>query len=201
MPKGGVEGHVYELSSKECDRFEKFTSHYAGRVDSLTKQNKRYLRLALERFEFAATRNRDYLALTDLVIGLEGLLVEKGSDLNYKLALRTALLTGRSDEERLETFLNMKKAYGFRSDYVHGEDVKPEKIGTLHEDVRRYFANAVVRFIDLPQEQPQSIAENERSRRYLDELALRHETSLSVDYPDWWKPEGDTPAQHDPPES
>lgn len=178
----------YELSTEECNRFEAFASYFADRISAFTEQNKRYLRRALERFEVAATRDRDYLALTDLVIGLEGLLVEKGSDLTYKLALRTAILTGRTDKERLNIFSNMKKAYGFRSSYVHGDDVKVEKIGSLYEDVRRYFTNAVVRFLDLPQDLPAEVGATDRTRRYLDELVLRHGEDLQVDYPEWWNP-------------
>jgi hypothetical protein len=63
----------------------------------------------------------------------------------------------RSDKERFRVFTDVKKAYGFRSSYVHGEDVKFEKLGTLYEEVRRCFANAIVRFQDLPQDLPKGI--------------------------------------------
>ncbi len=176
----------YILTAEECDRFERFVSYFAARVASLTKANKRYLRRGLERFENAVIRNREHLALTDLVIALEGLLVEKGSDLTYKLALRTALLTGTSGEERLKVFNDMKKAYSFRSAYVHGDDVKFGQIGALPGEIRRYFANAVIRFLDLPQDQPADVGEDQRSRSYLDRLALGHDGELRIAYPDWW---------------
>jgi hypothetical protein len=36
----------------------------------------------------------------------------------------------------------MKKPYDVRSDYVYGGDVKPKKVGSLPEDVRRYRSAA-----------------------------------------------------------
>jgi hypothetical protein len=47
-----------------------------------------------------------------------------------------------SDEERLKIFSDMKKPHYVRSDYVHGGDAKPKKVGSLPEDVRRYRSAA-----------------------------------------------------------
>jgi hypothetical protein len=182
-------GGPYELSEDECDRLEAFASYFEGRRGGLTAANVRYLGRALELFGTAIDRRRPEQRLADLVIALEGLLVERGDNLKYKLAVRTALLIGRTDEERLRVFGDMKRAYDLRSAYVHGEEVREDRIGTLPDDVRRYFTNAVVRFLDLPQHSPEGVGEKDRSRRYLDEQALRREVRApGASYPGWWRP-------------
>lgn len=84
------------------------------------------IRLALGRFNQALRRPPFGDRALDLAIAIESLLVDKGSEINYKIALRAALLLGGNLEARLKTRDIVKALYGLRSDLVHN-GLLPEK--------------------------------------------------------------------------
>jgi hypothetical protein len=64
-----------------------------------------------------------------LFIVLESLLNLKEPELAHKLSSRTAWLINPTNfRKRIEVFNGMKKAYGFRSNIVHGEVIKQKEI-------------------------------------------------------------------------
>lgn len=66
--------------------------------------------------------------IIDGVIALEALLLPNiKTELNFRLSLRTSLLIGETENERVAIFNTIKKAYEHRSNLIHGES-KPIKL-------------------------------------------------------------------------
>jgi hypothetical protein len=82
--------------------------------------------------------------LLQYVFALEALLNTGGEAIGEKIAVRTALLTGRSDEERLQTRRVLKASYSSRSKLAHGTASEGEiDLPRLRDVCRRAIAVSV----------------------------------------------------------
>jgi hypothetical protein len=86
------------------------------------------LELALHKYCSESTSNGD---VVDLTTCLEALLVQEDDGLNFRLALRCANLNGYTAAERKDIYGEIRKFYGVRSKFVHGEKLDPKHINTL----------------------------------------------------------------------
>ncbi|MFG1995330.1 hypothetical protein ACGFJ7_35680 [Actinoplanes sp. NPDC048988] len=76
------------------------------------------------------------------VAALEHLMTGAGeghSDLGRKVAQRTAVLIGRSDEDRLQIRQAIADAYGIRSSVAHGDDPDERHLPTLPRQLHAYL--------------------------------------------------------------
>jgi hypothetical protein len=79
------------------------------------------LGFAIQRFNLCDERTRDDDRVVDAWIALESLLSRKGeTEISYRVALRLAILLGRSDAERTAVRKSAKESYNLRSEIVHG---------------------------------------------------------------------------------
>ena len=121
----------YELNANSVPKIQ-------GIYDDLIKLPTGYLELALRRFsrsyqyyihsEYAGLSELDD-CLVDLVIALESITSRGGDSIRQSMALRTALLVGKSLETRKKVEEVVKTFYDQRSQILHGtgEDKIPEK--------------------------------------------------------------------------
>lgn len=145
----------YELNKNNVPRIQRI-------YDDLTLIPSGYLELALRRFsrsygyythnEYAGISELDD-CLVDLVIALESITSKGGDSIQQSMALRTALLIGKSFDERRRVEHLVKKFYGHRSQILHGterdkiSDKKQEERFLMLEDLRdltRRVINATV---------------------------------------------------------
>ncbi|MFC1993533.1 hypothetical protein ACFLV3_07020 [Chloroflexota bacterium] len=145
----------YELNKNNASRIQRI-------YDDLTLIPSGYLELALRRFsrsyeyythnEYAGISELDD-CLVDLVIALESIASKGGDSIQQSMALRTALLIGKSFGERKRIEHLVKKFYGHRSQILHGterdkiSEKKQEERFLMLEDIRdltRRVINATV---------------------------------------------------------
>jgi hypothetical protein len=132
------------------------------------------LEIALRRYldsirETSPTEQR----LTLAVMGLEALFLEERQELSFRLRVRSATALGNLNEDPLAVYEQVSKAYGFRSNYVHGSIVATDDIPLAQEvltDVWRYLRKAIVFYIAT------GIGVGEKSK-----FLLRLDRSLIVD--------------------
>ena len=62
---------------------------------------------------------------------LEALFATSTSELAHQLSERCAFFVRETPSERIRTYRDMKKAYGYRSRIVHGDVVKPSDVETM----------------------------------------------------------------------
>lgn len=127
---------IYELNKDNVPRIQKI-------YDDLTTIPVGYLELALRRFsrsygyythnEYAGISELDD-CLVDLVIALESITSRGGDSIQQSIALRTALLIGRSYDERKKLESLVKKFYNHRSQILHG--IEKDKISEKKHEER-----------------------------------------------------------------
>lgn len=94
-------------------------------------ENEKRARLlnAVRRFNLTQERADLTDRLVDCVVGLEALyLADRGSELRYRLSLRTAVHLGKTPEERWRIFYLVQAAYDERSSEIHGDRAETEQI-------------------------------------------------------------------------
>ncbi len=132
ITKGGTRRYPmaegYSLSDEEVNGFEEFFAQYK-RAANRTQPG---VAMAVRRLNFVYERQRVEDKLVDYCIAFETLLLQEKAELEHRLALRVARLLGRSPDEHEQIYLQVRAAYGTRSDIVHGEQLKPDvKVGTV----------------------------------------------------------------------
>jgi hypothetical protein len=126
-----AEPMIYELDRSSVSKIRKI-------YNDLTMLPTGYLELALRRFSrsYGYYTHSEYVGiselddcLVDLVIALESITSRGGDSIRQSMALRTALLVGKSLETRKKVEELVKKFYDQRSQILHGteKDKIPEK--------------------------------------------------------------------------
>ncbi len=92
-----------------------------------------------------AALNRD--ALVEAVVGLESLLIGKGTELNHRFKLYGTAILAASESEVEEVAKKLGDLYAARSSSVHGE--KKEKQIQEVTEARYYLSKAILKVIDL----------------------------------------------------
>ena len=160
-------GSQYTLSKEESIEFLRFWEFFQKVRQKKIARND----IALRRFNFAYERVRPEDRLIDYLIGFESLLLKKNErqELEYRLALRGSVLLAKIPGERAIVFKELKKAYGERSNIVHGGTVsKNVKIGDYEitfnefvEKIEQRLRAAIKEFLTLSKIQSDSkIIEN-----------------------------------------
>lgn len=81
------------------------------------------------------------------MISFESLYLADDKELGYKLRLRTAFLLGK---QRVKIFNDMKKAYDFRGQIMHGsKKVESSKLEAIVPKTEEYLRQSIRRFLLL----------------------------------------------------
>jgi len=147
-----------KLEKSEIEDFKKFWLFYKEFLPK--RDNFLFLNTAISRLDFAYDNSRVEDRLIDYMIAFEALFLKGNEDqeLNYRLALRTAVLLGESKESKEEVFKNMKTAYKLRSLVVHGKnfDKLKKELEEKHKNVNEfilkieeYLRKAIKQFLEL----------------------------------------------------
>lgn len=102
--------------------------------------------IALTRFHSAYHGNIED-RIIDQMIAFESLYIGDDKELGYKLRLRTAFLLGK---QRAKIFKDMKKAYDFRGQIVHG-NIPPsrDELQGIVPKIEEYLRQSIIRFLSL----------------------------------------------------
>jgi len=106
--------------------------------------NRKFLDVAVKRFDYAQDRLRPQDKIIDLMVALEALFLSDMADheyrgeLRFRLALRAAFFLAESPSERKTIYNLFRDAYDIRSAIVHGgEPELPKGFSSLDEFVNR----------------------------------------------------------------
>jgi hypothetical protein len=86
--------------------------------------------------------------LISLVIAAEALFLENEAELSHRFAERGAVLIAAERPNKIETYQELKQAYGVRSKLVHGKTVSPDEAHecfTKMDDFMRVALNTMLR--------------------------------------------------------
>jgi hypothetical protein len=105
--------------------------------------------IALRRFHSSYHGNIED-RIIDQMIAFESLYIGDNKELTYKLAMRTAFLLRKRKDFRKKVFMNMKNAYNFRSEIVHG-NVPPnrKKLKIIVLKTENYLRQSIIKFLVL----------------------------------------------------
>lgn len=95
-----------------------------------------------------AIQNHDLaMRVADVCNVLEILLSSTHGEISHQIAERCALIVGRSSEEKISIYRNMKQIYAIRSRVVHGGTWKEKNL----DDIRRYskMSDDILRYVFL----------------------------------------------------
>lgn len=107
------------------------------------------IEIALSRFHSSYHGNIED-RLIDQIIAFESLLLGDEHELTYKLALRTAFLLRSRRDFRTTVFSNMKKAYGYRSKIVHGNNPPTRKtLSVIVPIIQDYLRQSIQKVLIL----------------------------------------------------
>jgi hypothetical protein len=140
-------GAGYSFSSMEIEpmalrSFGEFSSDLATKIVSkyfeLEAEDRSRIRLAIERFDRAMRRHQAGDVAVELAIALEAILGDGGTELTWKVGLRSALLVSGTQEERVKLRKIVRGIYSLRSTVVHTgsspSKIKVQGLGLLATD-------------------------------------------------------------------
>lgn len=149
------------LEKSEIEDFKKFWVTYNEFIPKLNTFL--FINTAISRFNFAYENNRVEDRLIDYMIAFEALFLKgnENQELNYRLALRTAIMIFTVDDPKTSIFSDMKNAYKLRSLIVHGKnfdeikrdlETKHLKINNFILKIEEYLRRAIKKFMELMNE-------------------------------------------------
>lgn len=99
------------------------TTEWVERYVDLPEEVTKHIDVAIERLNLARRRMKPGDKAIDGCICLEALLSGRGaqSELTHRISLRTALLLGRTVQDRKDIYKRVKRFYDLRSKMVHGQ--------------------------------------------------------------------------------
>ena len=112
-------------------------------IKNITYLNCPSLEIAIHRFNFAHERYNLEDRLIDIMIGFEALYLDDDKELRYKSAIRTAILIGKTLEDRKRIFKMMLSAYDQRSNLVHGGKLD-QKVKIAYPVSQEFDINAFI---------------------------------------------------------
>ena len=143
---GGVLPPVYGQRGKLKPDDGPSLQKWAARV---TERGKTVpIALALARWQDGTNRTRPEDQLLDYWIGLEALFASDGrGELRFRTSLRIAAYLGKSADERVALYKEMRDSYDARSDLVHGE-VPKGNVTALAARTRDSLRRSLIRILD-----------------------------------------------------
>jgi hypothetical protein len=150
LTKDGFEGVIlpkYELRKSDVLQIKKLVQNLTRLRSKKEPDN---LGIALRRFNSSyhgGFEDRIADKLIDQMISFESLYLADDKELGYKLRLRTAFLLGK---QRVKIFNDMKKAYDFRGQIMHGsKKVERSKLEAIVPKTEEYLRQSIRRFLLL----------------------------------------------------
>jgi len=140
-------GFPYELSAQDVPELQRFWNQYKLR----DLESSQPIDLVIRRFNHAQERFHTEDMLIDHIVSLEALMLpDVRQELEYRLAVRTAVLLGDSPTERLQIFKDIREAYRTRSNIIHGGLVKNSgELLDMVDKVQEYLRLAIRKFIGI----------------------------------------------------
>jgi hypothetical protein len=122
-------GAKYSLLDSEVTSFRRIWETYHNfRTKSVGSDLKKYLDIALKRFNLGIEEPDFEGKMIDYMISFEALLLPEASELKYRLSNRVATLLTEESRRAAEIRRTLAKAYDLRSVIVHGGEFQPIKI-------------------------------------------------------------------------
>lgn len=163
---GGTQGTLdalhgryrYELKKNELAKLSTFISRIFPFLPRPYPEDTEFpsdLKVALDRYNDALLKPfQDEQILSYGIMALEALFLrsEEKSELRFKLSIRTSKILSYLDYDALEISKKVKKAYGIRSQFVHGEYMKSDKqdeINDLTYKIMNYVSQSIVLMLQL----------------------------------------------------
>jgi hypothetical protein len=143
---GGVLPPVYgqrgKIKSEDGPRLQKWATRVTERGKTVP------IALALARWQDGTNRTRPEDQLLDYWIALEALFASDGrGELRFRCSLRIAAYLGKSADERVALYKEMRDSYDARSDLVHGE-VPKGNVTALAARTRECLRRSLIRILD-----------------------------------------------------
>jgi hypothetical protein len=153
---------AYSLQKDEISDFKEFFKKLKNKQKFLD-----ILDIPLRYFNYAHKREKTEDKLIDYMIAFESLFIKEKAELSYRLSLRVAAFLGGDHTEKGRIFKLMRKAYGIRSDIVHGTDynknikINEEELSVeeLTSQIEGLLSKSIKRTIETGQK-PNQILEN-----------------------------------------
>lgn len=166
-------GHYVLGGEPEIEQFQEFWRTFR----EINFQSNPFLKMAIERFNFAYEKRGQEDKLIDYMISFESLFMKETQELRHRLSVRVSRFLKGEYNERKVLFSDFKKIYDIRSAIVHGEsinhkDLKKLKVGLLSElvsKVEEQLRESIKKFIDLIDQDV-----NYKHKDFLDKLDLNN---------------------------
>lgn len=130
----------YNLSKENALAFKSFWKEFS----KATKEN--FIERAVRRFSQSSEKHVVSDQLVDYFISFE-VLFSDGEGITDKIARRTAVLLKKDRGSRIETYSDMKKGYGQRSNIVHGRRIEHKKIWECSQVAEKCLRNCLRKII------------------------------------------------------
>lgn len=141
-------GQGYKLTKSDLEEFKSFW----GIFNQFNFGNHKFLEIALKRFNYAYERMNTEDKIIDYMISMESMFFKEDEkrELEFKLAIRSAMLLGKTAQEKREIFNTIKEAYDIRSKIVHGSSKHFKKdLGTITTKIENYVRNSISSFMRI----------------------------------------------------
>ena len=137
----------YRLQMDDVNKLQLLFQKYSN-----NSKKKKFPNSAINYLDKGVTETDTPHRLVDYTAALESLFVEGKEGIATILALRTAFLLEEDRQKCREIFKDIKKAYGFRSNIVHGDydKIKDElELEKYCNTTERYVRLAIIKWIDM----------------------------------------------------
>ena len=146
----------YTIEKDDIKKLEQLFQLYSNIKEQDKEENKSkndFLHSAIYYFNKGIIQNDMADGLVDFTAALESLFVDGKEGIATLLALRTAFFLEEDRQKcKKEIFKDIKKAYGFRSNIVHGDyhKIKYElELKEYTKKTERYTRQAIIKWIDM----------------------------------------------------
>lgn len=135
MPEPLGESTIVTLTEEDCD----FITGLADRISSVNISPYQVpIEIFIDSFYNANAVERGL----SLITALESLFSQGSDSISFKLAYRTSNILDFGDKKLCQTYKFIKKAYGYRSELVHGQRQKRDK-------AKKWFVDNVLEMEDV----------------------------------------------------
>ncbi|MEK6982497.1 MAG: hypothetical protein AABX38_06195 [Candidatus Micrarchaeota archaeon] len=140
---------VNDLNKEEISKFYAFFKEHELDQRLLNTSNN-HIDIALNRYEKAVLANEIVEEkITNAVSGLEALYLIERDELVYRFGLRISKVMSIFDYEHLETIKKLKTAYTIRSEFIHGQLSKEDKLEDILNFTLECLRKSIIVFLVL----------------------------------------------------
>lgn len=159
---GGVSGtrysttYRYGLFKEDTEVLNSLIARLEPTIDKdfgVMNKNEKLMHLTLKRYRDALLQPVTIEArITSAITCLESLFLEEDVELSHRLSQRVAALLRIYNLSPIAVYKNVKDAYAIRSKYIHGAEIKKERIQSANELCKiivNYARISILNFIQL----------------------------------------------------